>query len=81
MTTGAGAEMIVYLWVGFLLLMLAGIAGVFWWAVRNRQFSDQERARFLPLESGIPQGKEGEPPPGKEKPGPGDGANRGGKAR
>lgn len=53
------AELIVYLWIGFLLLMLAGIAGVFWWAVRNRQFADQERARYLPLESGIPEDEEG----------------------
>ncbi|MBJ6726094.1 cbb3-type cytochrome oxidase assembly protein CcoS [Geomesophilobacter sediminis] len=56
MSSLADTELIVYLWVGFLLLMLAGLAGVFWWAVRNRQFADQERARFLALESRIPAG-------------------------
>jgi cbb3-type cytochrome oxidase maturation protein len=43
---------------------LYGIVGVvvfslaFLWAVRNRQFGDQERARYLPLEGLEPQDQE-----------------------
>jgi len=55
MISSREAEMIVYLWIGFLLLMLAGLGLVFLWAVRARQFSDQQRVRFLPLESGMPE--------------------------
>ncbi len=45
----------ILLWVTIAVLMLAGIAAVLVWAVRNRQFSDQDRARHLPLLSGIPE--------------------------
>ena len=34
-----------YITVGIVLSAL-----VFWWALRNGQFKDQQRARFLPLE-------------------------------
>jgi len=44
----------IFLWIGFLLLMTASIAGFFLWAIRAGQFSDQDRARYLPLDSGIP---------------------------
>ena len=36
---------IVYLIVGFAVTLWA-----FWWALRNGQFKDQQRARFLPLD-------------------------------
>jgi len=50
-----------FMWVGFLLLMTGGIAGFFLWAIRAGQFSHQDRARYLPLESGIPpSGETGE---------------------
>lgn len=42
---------IVYLVVGFAITLWA-----FWWALRNGQFRDQQRARFLPLD------EEGEQP-------------------
>ena len=42
------------MWLGFLGLMLAAIAIPMVWAIRSRQFSSQDRARYLPLESGIP---------------------------
>ena len=42
------------MWLGFLLLMIGCIASFFLWAVRNGQFSGQDRARHLPLTSGIP---------------------------
>ncbi|MFZ7125224.1 MAG: cbb3-type cytochrome oxidase assembly protein [Desulfobacterales bacterium] len=40
----------------FIVYMLAGIIIsliVFFWAVRNGQFSDQQRIRYLPLEDGA----------------------------
>ena len=43
-----------FMWVGFLLLMSSGIAAFFLWAIRAGQFSRQDRARYLPLQSGIP---------------------------
>jgi len=47
-----------FMWLGFLLLMLLCIACFFLWAIRRNQFADQERARFLPLMSGIPAAEE-----------------------
>lgn len=47
-------EGFVFIWLGLLLLMSVGVSWVFLWAVRARQFSDQDRARYLPLQSGIP---------------------------
>ncbi len=35
-----------YIAIGFVLSL-----AVFWWALHNGQFKDQQRARFLPLES------------------------------
>ena len=40
---------LLYLWLTFTALALLGIAGVLVWAVRSGQFSDQRRARWLPL--------------------------------
>jgi len=42
-------------WVVSTGLVLAGAAGFVIWAIRNRQFSNQDRARYLPLASGIPE--------------------------
>lgn len=47
-------EAFLFIWIGFLLLMTGGIASFFLWGIRAGQFSDQDRARYLPLESGIP---------------------------
>lgn len=44
-----------FMWLGFLVLMLLGIAGFFLWGVRHGQFADQDRARYLPLKAGIPR--------------------------
>ena len=49
-----------FLWIGFLTLMIICIVAIFIWAIRTRQFSDQERARYLALQSKIP-GDEHEP--------------------
>jgi nitrogen fixation-related uncharacterized protein len=43
-----------FMWIGFLLLMICSVAAFFLWAIRAGQFSGQDRARYLPLESGIP---------------------------
>lgn len=39
-------------YVGWVILILLGVGlgtGAFFWALRSGQFSEQERARFLPL--------------------------------
>ena len=41
-------------WVTFTTFSLLGIFVLLLWAVRARQFGDQDRARHLPLLSGIP---------------------------
>lgn len=41
------------LWIGFLLLGVGSAFAFIWWGVRSRQFSDQDRARSLPLHSRI----------------------------
>lgn len=43
-----------FMWIGFSLLMTGSIAAFFFWAVRAGQFSHQDRARYLPLDSFIP---------------------------
>jgi nitrogen fixation-related uncharacterized protein len=42
------------MWIAFTVIALGGIIAVLVWAVRARQFSDQNHARYLPLESVIP---------------------------
>jgi nitrogen fixation-related uncharacterized protein len=39
---------IAYMFIGFGVSLL-----VFYWALNNGQFNDQQRARFLPLEGGV----------------------------
>ncbi len=43
------------IWICFTVMALIGVIAVFLWAVRARQFSGQDRARHLPLRSGIPR--------------------------
>lgn len=43
------------MWVVYSVLAMGGLIAVFVWCVRTRQFSDQDRARYLALQSGIPQ--------------------------
>lgn len=43
----------VLIWIGFPLLAGSVAAIFFFWGMRNGQFADQERARFLPLEAGC----------------------------
>jgi cbb3-type cytochrome oxidase maturation protein len=44
-------------WIAFSAAAFVGVAAFFIWAVRSGQFSQQDRARSLPLESGIPEKK------------------------
>jgi len=55
-----------FIWIGFLLLMTGGIGAFFLWAVRAGQFSHQDRARYLALQSGIPGDDESQQENGKE---------------
>jgi cbb3-type cytochrome oxidase maturation protein len=43
------------LWITVTVVALLGLIAVLVWAVRSRQFSNQDRARYLALESGIPK--------------------------
>ncbi|WP_243369934.1 hypothetical protein [Geotalea sp. SG265] len=52
---GLGFTAFLAMWLGFLCVMIAAITMALVWAVRSRQFSDQDRARYLPLRSGIPE--------------------------
>lgn len=58
-----GTTAFVVIWVGFMALMIICMGLLLLWAVRSRQFQDQDRARYLPLMSGIPDADE---KPGKE---------------
>jgi cbb3-type cytochrome oxidase maturation protein len=42
-------------WIVFSAVAFVGVAAFFVWAVRSGQFSQQDRARSLALESGIPE--------------------------
>jgi len=55
-----------FIWIGFLLLMTGGIGAFFFWAIRAGQFSHQDRARYLALQSGIPKDDEAPTGNGKE---------------
>jgi len=57
MIADAGTALLI-VWVTFAVIALAAIVAVLVWAVRSRQFSDQDRARRLPLDSGIPDADE-----------------------
>lgn len=52
--TASAQGVLLAVWIGFAVVALVGIIIVFVWAVRARQFSDQDRARHLPLRSNIP---------------------------
>ncbi len=62
--TASAQGVLLAVWIAFTVVALAGIIAVFVWAVRARQFSDQDRARHLPLSCGIPERGEEERPGG-----------------
>ncbi len=53
--SAGGPDWLLTMWIAFMAVVAAGVIAVFVWAVRARQFRDQERARFLALHSGIPE--------------------------
>jgi hypothetical protein len=55
MTPLDGQIHLIILWTVFAGLAVLGVAAVLVWAVRTRQFSNQDHARYLPLNSGIPE--------------------------
>ena len=59
MMTSAQAGLL-YLWVTFAFVSILGIAAVLVWAVRSRQFTDQDRARHLPLLCDTPDADGGD---------------------
>jgi len=40
----------IQLWIAMTLLSFAFIALIVYWAIKNKQFSDQERANSIPLD-------------------------------
>ena len=52
--SGESGAAFIMLWVAFAVVMLLAIVAVLVWAIRSRQFADQDHAARLPLESGIP---------------------------
>ncbi len=51
-------QLLLAIWILFTAIGLTAMIAALVWAVRSRQFSDQERARSLALESGIPSEEE-----------------------
>ena len=41
------------IWITFTVAALIGLCAILVWAVRSRQFSNQDEARYLPLRSRI----------------------------
>jgi cbb3-type cytochrome oxidase maturation protein len=54
----------IFAWAAFVFLVFAAITIAILWAAKTGQFDDQDRARYLPLMSGIPE--ENEPPTEKK---------------
>ncbi len=47
------ATTLIVMWSAVALVGIAGASAALVWAVRSRQFSDQDRARFLPLDERL----------------------------
>jgi cbb3-type cytochrome oxidase maturation protein len=46
--------MVLPIWMLLVVFSLGISVGAFYWALRNGQFSDQDRARYLPLADRLP---------------------------
>ncbi|MBJ6748751.1 cbb3-type cytochrome oxidase assembly protein CcoS [Geomonas anaerohicana] len=55
MTSALDTPAFLIIWICFPLLMCGMLIVFFLWGVRAGQFADQERARYLALDSGIPE--------------------------
>ena len=60
-----GEVNLLIIWVTFTVMALIGLTAALIWAVRSKQFSNQNAARYLPLKSGIPN--EDKPPSRKDE--------------
>ncbi len=45
-------------WCTFTALMIIALVPIITWAIRSGQFSNNAKAKYLPLKSGIPEAKE-----------------------
>ena len=54
MIRAMGDNTFVAVWIVFTVLATAGIIAAFVWAIRSRQFANQDRARYLALRSRMP---------------------------
>ena len=61
MTGAPQNDALLIMWLAFTGAAALGVIAVLVWAVRSRQFTGQDRARYLPLRSGIPP-EPGRPP-------------------
>ncbi len=61
-------EYLLMVWVTITVLAVAGMIAVLVWAIRSHQFGQQDRARSLALESGIPSEPISEPRTGVSGP-------------
>ena len=48
-------DALLLMWITFTGVAALGVSITLIWAVRSRQFSNQDRSRYLPLTSGIPK--------------------------
>jgi len=49
------AQVIIAIWIGLVVITLVTGGIVLAWAIRTGQFSDQDRARYLPLGDPLPE--------------------------
>ena len=78
-TTLPASGVYVWIWAAWLAIVGLAIAVIVGWAVRAGQFRRQDRARSLPLASGIPTGAACDnAAPAAEKPAPDDSRGHGG---
>lgn len=54
----SAAQHLLIVWIVMTIFGVGGMIAALIWAIRTRQFSQQDRARHLPLESGIPPEQE-----------------------
>jgi len=49
------AQVIIAIWIALVVITLVTGGIVFAWAIKTGQFSDQDRARYLPLGDPLPE--------------------------
>lgn len=51
----SAAQVIIAIWIGLVVITLVTGGVVLAWAIKTGQFSDQDRARYLPLGDPLPE--------------------------